>query len=310
MKNNIQKTSLTAEQSRFTNCCDTVTQVSTIDALLSGIYDGSMTLEELRNYGDIGLGTLNELDGEMILIDGKFYQIRADGKVYEPPVSMTTPFASVAHFKANQRIEVGNDTGGPLDYAAVQRLVNHAASNRNLLLAVVVKGHFKSMKTRSLPRQRPPYPPLTEVTRHQPEFSIPETFGTIVGFRLPDYIKGISVPGFHLHFLSEDCKHGGHILAFELLDGVIELDYCNRFYMALPKAMGEFATADLNKDRTAEMEEAEQSPLITMPHTTTMEQMDGLIKQMKQHELSIWAATLIITVITFIPSLALANVTV
>ena len=73
-------------------------QVSTIDALLSGVYDGDVTIGELRKRGNFGLGTFNKLDGEMLAVDGRYYQIKADGVASGAAVH-ETPFASVVRFK-------------------------------------------------------------------------------------------------------------------------------------------------------------------------------------------------------------------
>ena len=59
-------------------------QVSTIDALLQGDYDGYTSLKELSSKGDFGIGTVNALDGELVIENGQFYQVKADGKVYRP----------------------------------------------------------------------------------------------------------------------------------------------------------------------------------------------------------------------------------
>src|SRR5436190_10893345 len=77
---------------------DALFQYSTINALLTGVYDGDMTFGELRRYGDFGLGTFNALDGEMIALDGRYYQVTADGAVQPVRDDMRTPFAVVAHF--------------------------------------------------------------------------------------------------------------------------------------------------------------------------------------------------------------------
>ena len=60
-------------------------QASTIGALLDGAYDGDLTFAELAEHGDLGLGTLNGLDGEMIALDGEFYRADVDGG--DPPRS-------------------------------------------------------------------------------------------------------------------------------------------------------------------------------------------------------------------------------
>src|SRR5664279_5386180 len=73
-------------------------QTSTIDALVQGVYDGDMTFGELRKHGDFGIGTFNGVDGEMIALDGHYYQITSDGKARPVRDEMRTPFASVTTF--------------------------------------------------------------------------------------------------------------------------------------------------------------------------------------------------------------------
>lgn len=233
---------------------NTVTQVSTIDALLAGAYDGQMSDQELLTYGDFGIGTFDRLDGEMIVLDGKVYQIKADGKVYTPPGTLSTPFASVVAFAANAKVQVPKGT----DSHGLEQLVNEAAPNMNLFCAVKVKGRFSLMKTRSVPAQSKPYPPLTEVTKNQAVFNLENVEGTIVGFRSPPFVKGINVPGYHLHFLADDLKSGGHILDFKMEEGAAEIDVCNRFSMILPEKEGDFSRMDLSTDRSKELDKAEK----------------------------------------------------
>jgi acetolactate decarboxylase len=77
---------------------DILYQYSTIEALLEGIYDGDMTFGELKSHGNYGLGTLNSLDGEMIQVNGKFYQVKVDGIAYPVEDNEKTPFAIVTFF--------------------------------------------------------------------------------------------------------------------------------------------------------------------------------------------------------------------
>ena len=77
---------------------ETLSQFSTIDALMQGIYDGPATFARVREYGDFGIGTVNHLDGEMLGLDGVFYQITSDGKVHVIPDSMKTSFTTVSFF--------------------------------------------------------------------------------------------------------------------------------------------------------------------------------------------------------------------
>jgi acetolactate decarboxylase len=231
-----------------------VTQTSTIDALLAGVYDGEMTCGELLRYGDLGIGTFDRLDGEMVVLDGKIYQVRADGGVYQPPLDLKTPFASVTRFRADRVIFLTQD----LDYPHLKELLDAQLPDPHLFYAFRIKGHFATMRTRSVPAQQKPYPPLAEVTKNQPEFEMTDISGTIVGFRCPVFVKGINVPGYHLHFLSDDHRKGGHILAFELTEGSAEIDTDNRFVLIMPQSSADLNRLDLSKDRSEELKRVEQ----------------------------------------------------
>jgi acetolactate decarboxylase len=232
---------------------NTLTQVSTIDALLAGSYDGQMTTGQLLRYGDFGIGTFDGLEGEMIVLDRQVYQARADGTVVLMPTNATTPFASVVSF-------VPDKTPGITDVLTqktFQTRVDDLAPNQNLFLAVRFDGYFTSMKVRAVPKQEKPYPPLAEVTEQQSVFEYIGISGTVLGFRCPSFVKGINVPGYHLHFISDDKTKGGHILDFTTIGGNLQLDACNRFYMMLPE-QDEFAKLDLSQDRSADLEKVEK----------------------------------------------------
>jgi acetolactate decarboxylase len=90
---------------------DVLFQVSTIDALLEGIYDGDITCKELKNHGDFGIGTFNGLDGEMIELDGNLYQVRANGVAYPADDSTKVPFAAVTFFEPDKTVLLNKATG-------------------------------------------------------------------------------------------------------------------------------------------------------------------------------------------------------
>ena len=233
---------------------DTVYQTSTIDALLAGVYDGDLTIGQLVKHGDFGIGTFDHLDGEMVLLDGKMYQIKADGKVYSPGLLNKTPFATVCKFTAEKNISIRPGT----DYMLLKQLIDKYIPNKNLFYAIKITGKFKRMKTRSVPAQKKPYPPLKEVTKNQPEFHMKNITGTIVGFRCPPFVKGINVPGYHLHFISDDQTRGGHVLDFEIEESICEIDILDQYFLKLPKNTEDFAKTDLSKDRERELEDVEK----------------------------------------------------
>jgi acetolactate decarboxylase len=230
-----------------------VFQNSTINALLEGVYDGSMTYDELRRHGDFGLGTFNALDGEMVAVDGEFYQVKADGVAYPVTNDQRTPFATVLFFRPTLRCPLT----GPLDHEHFQTLVESLMEGPNLFYAVRVDGRFTSVTTRSVPRQEKPYPRLAEVAKSQPVFHLNDVTGTLAGFRFPDFARGLNVPGFHLHFLTEDRSAGGHVLDLVLARGELAVDATARFHLELPTDPASLH-ADLGHDFGDALDRAER----------------------------------------------------
>ena len=237
----------------FTNCVkveensDVLFQVSTINALLEGIYDGEISFRELKKHGDLGLGTFNSLDGEMTMIDGEVYQVKSDGKVYVMPDSAKTPFSVVTFFEEDTSIVLDSF----MDYKTLEEFMDKALPTKNIIYAIKIEGLFKYVRTRSVPAQEKPYPPLAEVVKTQTEFEFYNEKGTLVGFRLPDYIKGINVPKYHLHFITEDREGGGHLLECETDKVKIGIDFTGELFVSLPQ-IKEFYDVDLNKGANLE----------------------------------------------------------
>ena len=228
-----------------------VIQVSTIDALMTGVYDGPTTLKDLSGLGDFGIGTFNSLDGEMALIEGTFFQVTGSGDVNKPGPSTRTPFATVTFFNPENKYQV---TG--LSFEELKSMADSLMKSPNLFYALRVEGTFNSVKTRSVPAQTKPYLPLVEVTSNQHEFETDTITGILSGFYCPPFVKGVNVPGYHLHFISEDHSFGGHVLGFELGKGILEMDQIDRFRLILPLDEG-FLEADLTDDLSEELEDVE-----------------------------------------------------
>jgi acetolactate decarboxylase len=208
----------------------TLFQTSTIDALLDGNYDGDVSFAELGAQGDFGLGTFDALDGEMIGLDGAFYQVKSDGRAYEVDKRMKTPFAVVTFFEPEEIRPINT----PMDYSTLRTCLDEAAGDRATCHAVRVEGFFSYVKTRSVPRQKKPYPPLVEAVKHQPTFKFHDSRGSLVGFRFPDYVQGLNVSGYHFHFITEDRSAGGHLLECRIACGEIQVDHESDLRLELP----------------------------------------------------------------------------
>ena len=220
-----------------------VFQTSTINALLEGVYDGQTSFAELAHHGDFGLGTFNALDGEMTALDGAFYQITSDGRVAPADPAMCTPFAVMIFFDPTIVIKISSE----MDFPGLSEALDQAVPSKNIFYAIKCYGHFDQIRLRSVPRQSKPYPPLVKVVENQPVFDYQDIAGTLVGFRFPDYSQGLNVPGYHMHFLSDDRTTGGHVTRFTTHQAQVEIDLTSRFHMALPHDSA-FLTAELTKD--------------------------------------------------------------
>ena len=231
---------------------DTLYQVSTIDALLKASYDGDTDIKSLKRHGDFGLGTFNNLDGEMLLLDGTFYQIKSDGQVYEASPETKTPFACVTFFDAKETfvMESGTNSAKFAKDSSMYFLPNY-------FYAVKIEGTFKMIKARSVPAQTKPYPLLAEVVKTQPVFEFKDVKGTLAGFFTPYFFKGINVPGTHLHFISDDRKSGGHVLDFEITEGFLKTDKTTNIFLSLPDSP-EFSTMDFRNDLEKDLNKVEK----------------------------------------------------
>jgi len=229
-------------------------QASTIGALLEGAYDGDLSFAELAEHGDFGLGTLNGLDGEMIAIDGRFYRADVDGEVGEVEASARTPFAVVTRFEP----AIDRRLDGPLDHETLLARLDTLIPPGAASCAVRLDGCFELVRARSVPRQRPPYQPLTEVVAEQHVFELEDVEGTMLGFRFPDYVEGIEVSGYHLHFISADRRRGGHVLGSRSSRLWARLDPSNDLHIELPPAV-ELADPDLAAATHAAIDRVERA---------------------------------------------------
>jgi acetolactate decarboxylase len=228
-------------------------QTSTISALMAGLDDGDLTFGELRRHGDFGLGTLDALDGEMVALDGDYYQVRSDGHVYRVPDAARTPFAVVKWFHAERTIPL-QDAGSLAD---LERMLDAAIASPNVCTAIRIDGYFERVTTRSVPRQSRPYPPLATAAKAQKTFDLRDVEGTMVGFRTPESLEGVNVPGYHFHFLTAGRRAGGHVLACSFRRARAGLDTALSLEIRLP-ATPEFARANLSGQSREDLDRAER----------------------------------------------------
>jgi acetolactate decarboxylase len=204
-------------------------QVSTLDALLQGIYNGSFTVGQLKQQGDFGLGTFVGLDGEMIVVDGHYYHMRANGALLEAADSEISPFAAVTKFKPDVLFTVNNAT-----LPQLSTLIDAVLPSRNFFYAIRIHGKFTAMTTRAIPIQFLPYLPLAQLLPIQSMFTYSNIVGAAVDIRSPAFVSGINQVAHHYHFVSDDLKAGGHSLSFTTGEVTVEIQTLRRYSIWLP----------------------------------------------------------------------------
>ena len=228
-------------------------QASTIGALLDGAYEGDLSFAELAGHGDLGLGTLNRLDGEMIALDGRFFRADVEGNVSEIEPTELTPFAVVTEFEPAIEIELD----GTCDHLQLLARLDELIPTEAPSCAIRLDGRFDLVRARSVPVQSPPYRPLTEVVLEQHVFELADVEGTMLGFRFPDYAEGIEVGGYHLHFISADRSRGGHVLASRSEGLQARLDPSSELHIELPPQV-DLADPDLAAQTHAAVDAVER----------------------------------------------------
>lgn len=225
-------------------------QYSIVTALMDGVAEKGLPVSILLSHGNHGLGTFRHMVGEMIVLDGVAYHMKPDGSVTTVDASTgsnaVAPFAMVTHFEPTLTTEAVLADKADL-FGLLSCLL---PESHNLYLAVRLQGSFRNVTVRTVAGQTKPHEGLAEVGAHQTSHTFEESLeGTIIGFRSPAYMQGVSVAGDHLHFISSDKKKGGHLLGLAS-DGEVkvELAAISKFHLELPVNDEEFNEASLEGD--------------------------------------------------------------
>ena len=199
---------------------DLIFQYSTVSELKDGKFDGNKDLNGLKRHGDFGIGTYNGLDGEMVYLDGIFYQIDLDGNATIPDGDTLSPFAVIAEFIPDNSISV--DTF--FSCKNLKSLIIRNIEAKNKIHAIKIGGDFNSLTVRSVNKQSKPYNSLEKALTEQKKSKFNDVKGELVGFWFPSYFGNINAPNFHFHFISEDRKRGGHLLNCKINSARIDID--------------------------------------------------------------------------------------
>jgi len=218
-----------------------------------GVYDREVSVKSILEHGDFGLGTFANLDGEMVVLDGRVYQVQGTGCVSEAAPDAGAPFAVVTQFSPQIDVE----TEPVASFKDLEGCCDKYRNSGNIFYAVRLDGHFRRVRTRAV---NPPQPGtrLVDAAKAQSEFSFSDIDGTLIGLWSPGFSSAFSIAGYHFHFLSKDRRHGGHLLDVEAGPLRLKVEALTDFHLALPESEA-FLKADLSKNTAEELAYAEQA---------------------------------------------------
>ena len=231
----------------------TLFQVSISGALVAGIYDREVSVRSILEHGDFGVGTFANLDGEMVILDGRVYQVQGTGRVSEAGPDAGAPFAVVTRFSPQTEVEAEPVAS----FQDLERRCDQYRNSGNIFYAVRLDGHFRRVRARAV---NPPQPGmrLIDAAKAQTEFGFNDIDGTLIGLWSPGFSSAFSISGYHFHFLSKDRQHGGHLLDVEAGPLRLKIEALTDFHLALPESEA-YLKADLSKNTAEELAYAEQA---------------------------------------------------
>lgn len=239
---------------------ETNNQIALLQSLTLGYFDGSITVGELKNLGNIGIGTFEGLNGELIMLDGVVYRANQDLKINVVEDKVTVPFSNVTFFEKDFSVKLKNISGKNSLETKFNELVEK--SGVNSFYFVKIPATFKKITVRSEEGQKKPYPTLVEaLTATQKEQTFENINGTIVGLYCPPYMGELNSVGWHFHFISSDKTVGGHVLELNIATGTAEFDKTNNFNLKLPKRKN-FQSLDLAQDLREDIHKAENDSTV------------------------------------------------
>ena len=207
-------------------------QYSLVNALMAGVVDSGISVQNLLSKGNQGIGTFARMNGELLMLDGKVYQLLAEGNTRVADESDQIPYAVVTQFVPQETLDIQLESKESIDQI-LEKFNQHSA---NVFMTYRFQGKFGTLKCRTVRGQEYDGQPLSEVGKNQHVQDYESIEGTIVGFRCPEIWQGFFVAGEHMHFLSDDKTVGGHILELGDAKGKMGIATSTNVHIELPSS--------------------------------------------------------------------------
>ena len=236
-------------------------QVSTLQALLLGYFRSVISVSELLKHGNIGLGTFTGVDGEMIVLDGSCYRATENGDVVKAEGDRGVPFSTVCTMEESKPIEFAFTNNIDNLKTALNNIIDSHFGLNSMHMARI-DGEFELVDARSESGYESVHVELkTVLGKTQKAFKFEKIKGTLVCVYFPDYMDGINAAGWHLHFISEDRKHGGHVFDIVMKSGKGLISKINSIELKLPDEpiFDTFSLKQASKDAVKAVEQGKGS---------------------------------------------------
>ena len=211
------------EQNNSPNYSDNIYQYSSKNSLLNNNYVGDLTVGEIKENGDFGLGTYNMVDGEMVIYEGNVYQVKTDGTINNMADDILSPYVVTKFFESDTSITLPNN----ISLDSLKALLKPFVEGANTPLAIKIDAKFNTLKSRSVDKVESESVGLEEIVANQTEFDFTNVSGTVIGFWYPQYFDGVNFTDYHLHVMLNDFIGGGHLLNCNFDTAVVEIDFAS-----------------------------------------------------------------------------------
>jgi alpha-acetolactate decarboxylase len=190
-------------------------QFSAFAALSAGFNTGQPRTADLTSHGTHGIGVYE--DGSlMILLERQAYALRRDGTVVPGPMDARLPFAMVTIFQPSYRVKLPALSFDELEELISSEELGHARGI-NTLMPFTITAKFAALSLEQGDE-------LTDIG------------GTMFGFVVPKWMREISGPRIHAHFVDEEEGKGGRVAGFEIEEEVmLGFAKCGRFHLGFPQ---------------------------------------------------------------------------
>lgn len=211
---------------------------------MAGVADSGIEVSDFTTKGNVGIGTFTKIKGELVLLDGKVYQLQASGHIRTAGPEEQLPYAVATHLVPQKSVQVKLKSKDDVD-AILEDFDQHAG---NLFISYRIDGTFQKVKARTVRGQEYDDQPLAELGSKQAVQEYNDIQGTVVGFRAPHLWQGLTVAGEHMHFIDQARKVGGHVL--EMVSGGevnVQMAVVSNLHIELPTTK-KFGDAKMETD--------------------------------------------------------------